>query len=253
MAELSVLRRLACWRTGGCTQCASGKLFNRGRIMGEKKVVDDDDDDDDMPARVGRPRAPEENGPPRPEPHQQRAYVARLQAILEALEIPDLGREERFYLQRILWRNDQLHRCDPRRFPARGEDQVVMLLRSIAETANGAEALTLPILKAVSGCMFDRWTDRGLVWLEAMDTVPLLGILRTLRDLGLQDRLEEALRWRLRQILGSPFAPPAKPKKPTRKIVKPTSVSQSTWDEVIAMQKVDRRRRAKVRAESMAA
>ena len=68
-----------------------------------------------------------------------------------------------------------------------------MLLRSIAESANGAEALTLPIIRAVSGCLYDRWTDRGLEWLEAMDAVPLLGIFQTLSDLGLQDRLEDAI------------------------------------------------------------
>ena len=49
---------------------------------------DDDDDDDDIPARVGRPRTPEQFGPPKPEPHQREEYVARLQSILDALEIP---------------------------------------------------------------------------------------------------------------------------------------------------------------------
>jgi hypothetical protein len=155
------------------------------------------------------------------------------------------------YCQRLLCRTDRLHQFDPKRFPRRGEDQVIMLLRSIAESANGAEALTLPIIRAVSGCLYDRWTDRGLEWLEAMDAVPLLGIFQTLSDLGLQDRLEDAIRFKLTQILGSPFAPPTK--KPARKMVKPPTVSQPVWDEVIAMQKADRRRRAKIRAQRMAA
>jgi hypothetical protein len=96
-------------------------------------------------------------------------------------------------------------------------------LRSIAETTNGTEALTLLIMKVVSSCLHhDAWSNRGLALLEAMDRVPLLEVLRTLSDFGLQDRLEDALRWRLTQILGSPFAPqPAKLKKPARKMVKP--------------------------------
>jgi hypothetical protein len=158
------------------------------------------------------------------------------------------------YLQRMLLRADRLCSFDPKRFTNHGEDQVILLLRSIAETTNGLEALTLPIMKAVSSCLDDAWTDRGLAWLEALDRVPILEILRTLSDLGLEDRLEDALRWKLTQILGSPFKPqPAKLKKPARKVVKPPTVSQATWDEVIEMKKADRRRRTKIRAERMAA
>jgi len=205
--------------------------------MGRARKIDDNDDD--IPARVGRPRAPEQSAPP--EPFEREEFVKRLQAILDALEIPDLGRDERLYCQRILWRTDRLRKLDRKRFPVRGEDQIILLLRSVFETANGAGALTLPILRAVSGCMYDRWTDRGLAWLEAMDAVPLLGIFQTLRDLGLQDRLEDAIRFKLTQILGSPFSPPAK--EPTRKMVKPPTVSQATWDEMLQLRKDDRRRR----------
>lgn len=109
-------------------------------------------------------------------------------------------------------------------------------------------------LKAVYSCLHDAWTDRGLVWLEALDLVPLAEISRTLSDLGLQDHLEDALRWKLTQILGSPFAPqPLKLRKPARKTVKPPTVSQATWDEVTEMKKADRRRRAKMRIQRMAA
>jgi hypothetical protein len=221
--------------------------------LGRKTIVDDDDDDD-MPRPRGRPRAPEEFGPPKPEPHQRKVFVTRLRCIQDALEIPDLGRDERMFLQRILWRSDCLCSFDPKRFTDRGDARIILLLRSIAETTNGTEALTLPIMRAVYSCLHDAWTDRGLAWLEALDGVPLLGILRTLTDLGLQDRLEDALRWKLTQILGSPFKPqPAKPKKPARKMVKPPTVSQTIWDEVMEMKKTDRRRRAKIRTERMVA
>jgi hypothetical protein len=43
-------------------------------------------------------------------------------------------------------------------------------LRSIAETTNGTEALTLLIMKVVSSCLHhDAWSNRGLALLEAMD------------------------------------------------------------------------------------
>jgi hypothetical protein len=80
-------------------------------------------------------------------------------------------------LQRILCRTDRLHDIDPQRFRTRGEDQVIMLLRSIFETTNGIAALTLPVLKGVSSCLhYDAWKNRGLEFLEAMDQVPLLEI-----------------------------------------------------------------------------
>jgi hypothetical protein len=212
--------------------------------MGRARKIDDDDDDDGIPV-CGRHRAPEQFGPPKPEPHQVEAYFKRLQNILDALEIADIGWDKRMYLQRMLWRPDRLHADNPKRFPPGRDDMVILLLRAIAETTNGTAALTLPVMSAVSNCMHDRWTDRGLVWLEAMDAVPLLEILQTLRHLGLQDRLEDAIRFKLTQILGSPFAPPAK--KAARKMAKPPTVSQRTWDEMLALRKADRQRQAKKR------
>ena len=138
------------------------------------------------------------------------------------------------YCQRLLWRADRLRNFDPKRFTRRGEDRVILLLRSIAETANGPKALTLPVMRGVSSCLHDAWTNRGLEWLEAMDKVPLLDILSTLQGLGLEEHLATAIGFRLRQILGSPFAPPAKPKKPARRMEKPTE----TW----SVRKADRAR-----------
>jgi hypothetical protein len=81
-----------------------------------------------------------------------------------------------------------------------------------------------------------------------MDKVPLLEIQATLQGLGLEEHLAAAIRFKLRQILGSPFAPsPAKPKKPPRRMEKPPTISQSVWDEVTAMRKADRQRREKNR------
>ena len=123
-----------------------------------------------------------------------------------------------------------------------------MLLRSIFETTNGIAALTLPVMNGVSSVLhYDAWKNRGLELLEAMDRVPLFEIHATLQGLGLAEQLDKAIRYRLTQILGSPFAPPAKPKKPARKMEKPPIVSQSTWDEMLALRTADRRRREKIR------
>jgi hypothetical protein len=219
--------------------------------MGRARKIDDDveEDDDRLPPRRGRP-APEVFGPPKPEAHQREAYARRLQSILDTLEISDLGRDERMYLQRTLWRPDRLRQFDPKRFAvASGEDQVVLLLRSIAETANGIAALKLPIITALSSCLHDVWTGRGLEFLEAMDKVPLLEIQTTLRELGLEDRLENAIRWRLTQILGPPVAAQPKPPKPAREPIKtpPPGVTNAGWEAALAIHKANRLRRAKSR------
>jgi hypothetical protein len=112
-------------------------------------VDDDDDDDDDVPPRVGWPRNPEPHGPPKPERHEREIYFRRLQAIIDAIEIPDLARAERLYLQRMIARYDFLRELNPKRFGQRGDEQVTILLRTVFESTNCAAALTLPILKAV--------------------------------------------------------------------------------------------------------
>ena len=84
-------------------------------------------------------------------------------------------------------------------------------------------------MKAVGWCLhYDAWKNRGLELLEAMDRVPLLEIQASLKGFGLEEHLSTAIRFKLTQILGSPFAPsPAKPKKPPRKTEKPPAVSQA--------------------------
>jgi len=206
------------------------------------RAHDDDDDDEDVPVR-GRPRAPEEFGPPPPEPHECKEYADRLQLLLDAIEIPGLGRDERLYLQRILWRADRLRKRCPKRFADRGEDRVVLLLRSIAETTNGMAALRMPIMMAVASCLHPAWTDKGGLWLDAMDKVPLVQIEATLRSHGLEEHLHTAIKWRLTEILGPPIVSKPMPKTPPRKI-KPPTVSQAAWDDVIGMEKLRRKKTA---------
>jgi hypothetical protein len=185
--------------------------------MGRRKAADGDDDDDDYVPRVGRPPSPEAFGPPRPEPQDRKEYASRLQALLDAIEIQDLGRDERRYLQRILWRSDRLESVDRKRFPNQGTENVTHLLRLVFESSNGSAALKLPILRAVSDCMHPVWIGKGLAFIEALDHVDLVGLHNTLRDMGIEDQLTRALRKKLEAILGPPVEPkPSKPVKPAK-------------------------------------
>jgi hypothetical protein len=179
--------------------------------MGKRRTVDDDEDGDDYVPRVGRPRS-EEFGPPKPDPHDRKEYAARLQGLLDAIEIPELGRDERRYLQRVLWRSDRLESIDKKRFPNEGAEQVTHLLRLVFESTNGSAALKLPILRAVSDVMYPAWLAKGLAFIESFDLVDLVGLHDTLLELGLEDQLARTVRRKLEAILGPPVAPPSKPK-----------------------------------------
>ena len=205
----------------------------------------DDDDDDDMPSPVGRPRSPEVFGPPRPQPHEREEYFKRLASILDAVEIHDLPRDVRLYLQFLLCRCDRLRSIDAKRFPAKGEEQITILLRTVFESSNGATALTSPILRAVSICMLPQWVDRGLEWIEAFDRIDLVGLRATLSELGLEDQLDRVLRRKLEEILGAPKAAAIQKKPPARpKAARPPMVSESVWSEVTALRKKLKRPKA---------
>ena len=68
-----------------------------------------------------------------------------------------------------------------------------------------------------------------------LNSAPLVEIHSTLQSLGLAEHLNKAIRWRLTQILGSPFAQPAKPKKLPRRMEKPAEISQVTWSEMLTL------------------
>ena len=165
---------------------------------------------------IGRPPKPEE--PKGPELYERREYRDRLQVIVDALEIGDLAKDVRLYLQKILRRCDLLRSTDAKRFPTTGEEAVTLLLRTVFETTNGAKALTLPILKAVSTCLHPVWVAKGLALLETFDRVDLVGLHATLTDLGLADQLDRALFKKLADILGPPVLPaPPKQKPPAKR------------------------------------
>jgi hypothetical protein len=150
--------------------------------------------------RIGRPRKSPE--PKKPLDYERQELADRLQVILDAVEIDDIPKDVRLYLQKMLQRCDRLRSFDPQRFTARGEEEVTLLLRTVFESSNGAAALTLPILMAVSNCMRPVWVDRGLAWIEAFDRIDLVGLHRSLTELGLADQLSRALQVKLERIFG---------------------------------------------------
>jgi hypothetical protein len=119
----------------------------------------------------------------------------------------------------------------------------LLLLRSIAESANGPDALTPPIIRGVDCCMYRAWTDKGLGWLEALDRVPLLDTQARLRDLGLEGHLSDAIRHKLTQILGPHFVPQPKPKpkRVRKKQEKPAGLSEESWNLMLELQRKRRR------------
>lgn len=192
--------------------------------------------------KVGRPPKPPE--PRTAEPHERREYVERLDAIVDALEIGDLPQDVRLFLQKMLRRCDLLRSVDAKRFPAKGDEQVTILLRTVFESQNGAAALTMPILQAVSSCMEPRWVDQGLAWIEAFDSIGLVELLEQISALDFCDEsdLETHLRGAIWRRLGRRFGPPkiaVVPKKPPArpKTARPPGVSEQSWNEVIALRK----------------
>jgi hypothetical protein len=154
--------------------------------------------------RIARTILPLAPGPKTPDAWEREEFAVRIQEILDALEVPGIGKDVRLELQRRLRRSDMLRSMG---ICANGEADIVLLLRTINESANGAAALTLPVIAAVSSCMSKAWTSLGLRWIEVFDGIPLLALLQNVRDLGLEEHFSTALRHRLTQILGPPVAP----------------------------------------------
>jgi hypothetical protein len=204
--------------------------------------------------RIGRPPKPPELTIGEPH-HERQKFADRLQAIIDAIEIGVLSKDERLFLQKILRRCDLLRSIDAKRFPAKGEEQVTLLLRTVFESSNGAAALTVPILRAVSGSMEPRWVDRGLAWIELFDSVGLVELLEQIRALDfcdegdLEKHLREAIRRRLVRRFGPPKIAVVPKKPPTRtKLARPAGVSERSWNEVIALRKSKRPKTARMAA-----
>jgi hypothetical protein len=157
-----------------------------------------DDDDDDLPlecvATANRWETPE--------------IAQEVQTVLDAVEAPPIDDQVRLELQKIFYRRNM--------FGTDGREHLILLLRTVLESEGNQDALIKPIVSAVSSCMREEWTDRGLEWIEAFDGLKLTALLATMRSISLFSEknlgyyLGLALRNKLAAILDPPQPEPVK-------------------------------------------
>jgi hypothetical protein len=183
------------------------------RKVGRPRLVEDDDEDDlpPPPGSVEKPPA-----------WDCRAIAKQVQAVLDAVEAPQIDRETRLTLQRYLYRRNRygaMFRDDD--FGTDGRGYITLLLRTILESEGNQGAVIEPIVSAVASSMRTIWIRRGVEWIAAFDRIPLVDILNKLRELDLFPENElwhhyaMGIERRLWRIFGPDVVPAApKPKKP---------------------------------------
>jgi hypothetical protein len=196
------------------------------KVARPRRLVDDDDDDDlpPPPGSVEKPPA-----------WDCLAIAKQVQAVLDAVEAPEIDRETRLVLQRYLYRRNRygaMFRDDD--FGSDGRGYVTLLCRTILESEGDQNALIEPVVSAVGLCMRTIWIRRGIEWIAAFDRIPLVDILNRLRELDLfpenelQHHYAIGIERRLWRIFGPDVVPePVKvkpPPKPARK-AKPSAKS----------------------------
>lgn len=150
------------------------------------------------------------------------AIAQWVQEILAAVDAPPVDSTARSALQRI-YRRKEL-------FGGDGRGHVTLVIRTIIESTGNLDALVEPIVSAVEMSMRPQWTERGLAWIEAFDSIPLMAILTTMRSLDLFSEqslpayFSNVLHNKLCKILG-PAEPAAKP-LPKRERKPPASLTR---------------------------
>jgi hypothetical protein len=137
-----------------------------------------------------------------------------------------------------------------------GRGPITMLIRTILESEGNQGALVEPVVCAVSHCMVQIWTDKGLERIAAFDQIPLMKILQTLRELEIgderdhdeRDHLVICIRNKLRRILGPPVLAKPKPKPKAKTWERPPSVTEETWAEYAAIREKLKQPRARIAA-----
>jgi hypothetical protein len=181
------------------------------RKVGRPRVDDDDDDDLPPPGGVEQPAA-----------WDCQPIAKQVQAVLDAVEAPQIDRDTRLALQRYLYRRNKygaMFRDDD--FGTDGCGYITLLLRTILESEGNQNALVEPVVSAVASCMRATWIRKGIDFIAAFDRIPLVEILNKLRelDLFLESELQHhyaiGIERRLWRIFGPDVAPAApKAKKP---------------------------------------
>jgi hypothetical protein len=187
------------------------------RKVGRPRLVDDDDDLDDLDDLAPPPGSVDP-----PPAWDCRPIAKQVQAVLDAVEAPEIDQETRLVLQRYLYRRNRygaaFHGDD---FGTDGRGYVTLLCRTILESEGNQCALIEPIVSAVAASMRTIWIRRGIEFIAAFDRIPLLDILTKLRELDLfpenelQHHYAIGIERRLWRIFGPDVVPAApKPKKP---------------------------------------
>lgn len=133
----------------------------------------------------------------------------QLTKLLSEMEVPPIDDAARLRLQRLMY----FH----------GPEHVTLLIRTIIESAGNEGALIQPVISAVSEVMSRHrdWTDKGLAWIEAFDSIPLLATVETMRGLDIFEErslaryLAVGLSNKLRHLDPPPTQP--KPKRAYKK------------------------------------
>ena len=102
---------------------------------------------------------------------RERRAADQLTGLLASMEAPPIDEAACQRLQRLIY----FH----------GPQHVTLLIRTIVESEGNECALVEPVISAVSSVMSShrQWTERGLAWIGAFDSIPLLAIVETMRSL----------------------------------------------------------------------
>ena len=195
-----------------------------------------DHDDDDLPPPPDRVEPPPAWDCP--------AIAKKVQAVLDAVEAPQIDKETRLTLQRYLYRRNRfgaMFRDDD--FGTDGRGYITLLLRTILESEGNQDALIEPIVSAVASSMRATWIRRGIEWIAAFDRIALLDILNKLRELDLfpenelQHHYAIGIERRLWRIFGPDVVPEPVKVKRRSKLTRPSGISEQSWNDVLAMRK----------------
>jgi hypothetical protein len=167
------------------------------------------------PAKRTRKAAPATDEPPVPwgpswtmadKLQRERWAAEQLTKLLVDMEVPPIDDAARQRLERLIY----LH----------GPEHATLLIRTVNESEGNEGALVEPIINAVSSVMsaHREWTDKGLAWIEAWDSIPLLAIVEMMRGLDLfkETSLSQYLAMILTNKLWKILEPPPAPPKPKR-------------------------------------
>jgi hypothetical protein len=131
---------------------------------------------------------------------RERWAEEQLKGLLVDLEAPPVDEPTRLQLQRLVY--------------VFGPQHVILMVRTIIESQGNEGALIGPVVGAVSSVMraHPKWADKGLAWIEAFDSIPLVEVVDTMRSLDLFK--ETSLAQYLAMILTNKLAKIMEPPRP---------------------------------------